>query len=692
MTTRILGDYTLLKQIGQGSLGTVFLAEHRFMKKQYALKILPEELSCDKSFIARFEEEVAKIASLEHPQIVKVHNISYAEGSYFLVMDCIVDRLGETTNLAQFMAEQSHPFLESDLVRLAYQLAKGLDYAHFRPSGQRMIHRGLKLNNILVGRGEADQVNFYITDFGLSRIVGMGAVLNRIYKALARSLEINPIVYNEAAGVEQFSPLSFKESEKLQKMHLAFLQSYSFLAPEQKISNDFVDTKGACDVYAFGVLIYYIIAKKFPEGIFDLPSYIIPHYQKNWDLLITKCLQADPSKRPEFLVKTLDEVLDQKKASITSALQKIEKHIQVVSELKEESPPENLIKFKEEFSHESSESFKFPPPNPYTNSSFFFSDPLSEKVSQVAKQAVAEPEPAPFSVSSEFKEVKQLKPLIQEGEIRRPNYDPDPGSIFNLETTVTHYQPKVETEVRNIQPILTDMVVIKGGDFLRGSRDGNRDEMPQHKIQLRSFALDIHPVTNEQFGRFLEAMGGEKDAQNNDIIRLKESRIKRTGGRLSVESGYSKHPVVGVSWYGAVAYAKWIGKRLPTEAEWEIAAKGGEEVSRYPTGPEIEKHQANFFSSDTTPVMSYPSNRVGLYDMAGNVYEWCQDWYGYNYYDLSAQEPDQPQGPLQGVYRVLKGGCWKSLREDLRCSHRHRNNPGCENRTYGFRCAADVVE
>lgn len=695
MTTRILGDYTLLKQIGQGSLGTVFLAEHRFMKRQYALKILPEELATDKTFIQRFEEEVSQIASLDHPQIVKIHNISYVEGCYFLVMDCIVDRLGETTNLAQFLAEQSHPVLEEDLLRWAYQLAQGLDYAHFRPSGQCMIHRGLKLNNVLIGRGDTDQVNLYIADFGLSRIIGMGSVLNRIYKSLAKSLEINPIVHNETSGLEQFAPTTSLESDKLHKMHLAFLQSYSFLAPEQKVGTDFVDQKGACDVYAFGVLIYYIIARKFPEGMFDMPSYIMPQYQKNWDLLVTKCLQADPTKRPDSLVKTLDEVLNEKKTPISSALHKIEQNIKESSDQsadEPEPPQQNYLQGAAQPTPSSS------PPPAFVQTDFSNAEGISEKVASVVQQTVVEPEiqraiaPSPVITSNTVKEVKKLKPVIQQGEIKRPHYDPDPGAIFNLETTVTHYQPKKETEVKNIQPILTEMMVVKGGEFTRGSRDGNRDEMPQHPIQLKSFAIDIHPITNEQFVRFLETMGGEKDAQNNDIIRLKESRIKRTGGKLSIESGYTKHPVVGISWYGAIAYAKWIGKRLPTEAEWEIAAKGGEDVSRYPTGPEIEKHQANFFSSDTTPVMSYPPNSGGLYDMPGNVYEWCQDWYGYNYYDLSAQEPDQPQGPLQGVYRVLKGGCWKSLREDLRCSHRHRNNPGCENRTYGFRCAADVAE
>jgi len=185
-------------------------------------------------------------------------------------------------------------------------------------------------------------------------------------------------------------------------------------------------------------------------------------------------------------------------------------------------------------------------------------------------------------------------------------------------------------------------------------------------------------------------MGGEKDKNNNDIIRLKDSRIKKFTGNCAIESGYSKHPVVGVTWYGALAYAKWIGKRLPSEAEWEIASRGGLECI-YPTGSNIDHTQANFFNTDTTTVMSYPPNRYGLYDVAGNVYEWCHDWYAYNYYDTSLQEPEDPKGPRQGVYRVLRGGCWKSLKEDLRCSHRHRNNPGTVNGTCGFRCTADVT-
>ncbi|MCH9632242.1 MAG: Serine/threonine-protein kinase Pkn1 [Chlamydiae bacterium] len=653
MTRRHLGDYTILKQIGQGSLGNVYLAEHRFMKRQYAIKELPEELAQDKNFISRFEEEVGRIAALNHDHIISIHNISYADGCYFLVMDCIVDELGETTNFAQYMAGQKNPLAEEDLIDWMMQIAQALDYAHSRPGGQAMIHRGLKLNNLLVGRNDLGKQGLYIADFGLSRIIGMGTVLSRIYQSLMRSLEIGK--------TSETSSNTELEVDKLQRVHNSFLQSYAFLAPEQKNLGDSLDAQNKVDTYAFGILVYYAITKKFPEGIFDMPCYLVPHYRKNWDLLISKCLQADPAKRPESLVDAMNQLLEDKKAPQTL--------VQSMTQINEKNLELDPKVEKEEEAKEKVEAVAA------------VTKPKFKDVT-LLKPAEATALLAP--------KVTVPKPVLQQGEIKRPTYDPDPGAIFKMETKVTHYQPKVDTEVKIIEPIHTEMTVIKEGSFLRGSKDGNRDEMPQHKVHLKSFAIDIHPITNEQFARFLDAMGGEKDSQNNDIIRLKESRIKRSGGKLSIESGYAKHPVVGVSWYGAIAYVKWVGKRLPTEAEWEAACKGGEDLHIYPTGNEIEKHQANFFSSDTTSVMSYPANGYGLYDMVGNVYEWCQDWYGYNYYEASMQEPHQPKGPHQGVYRVLRGGCWKSLREDLRCSHRHRNNPGCENRTYGFRCATDA--
>ncbi|CDZ81302.1 Serine/threonine-protein kinase pkn1 [Candidatus Rubidus massiliensis] len=647
MEGKELGDYCIIKQIGQGSLGNVFLAEHRFMKKQFVLKVLPDELSNDRSFIQRFEEDVTLLSSIEHPNIVKIRNVSFDQGRFFLVTDCVVDEFGETTNLGQYFLEKEKKLDEEEIFHILRQLADGLDYAHSKKFGTKGIaHRGIKLNNILMGKKNALGIrDVYLSDYGLSKIVGMNAVLTRTYKYVADAVGVD---LNFACGknrIESYTALP-NDKQKISHLHASFLQNFIFLSPEQK-KVDFLLTHGcSADIYAFGILAYYLLMGEFPEGYFPMPSENSA-WKKNWNLLIQKCLANNPLNRPEQLIPILDQISEN-----ISIPNQIGIEIMNVSQQELTTP-----------------SFQQEPEHART---------LAESLPGL--QRVVNPSDV---------QGKVLRPVLQMTHLERPRNDADPSLLFQVDSTVKQYQPE-KKEQKNIQPLLTDMVVIRGGSFERGSYDGNRDEMPRHQINLPSFAIDTHPVTNEQFVRFLEAMGGEKDSNHNDIIRMRDSRIKRSGGKLSIESGYAKHPVVGVTWYGAVAYAKWIGKRLPTEAEWEIAACGGDQHCLYPTGDDIEKTQANFFSSDTTAVMSYAPNSFGLYDMAGNVYEWCHDWYGYNYYEISVQEPENPKGPLQGVYRVLRGGCWKSLKEDLRCSRRHRNNPGTVNGTYGFRCATDV--
>jgi formylglycine-generating enzyme required for sulfatase activity len=635
MDTRTLGDYKIVKKIGQGSLGTVYLSEHRFMRRQYVLKVLPEELASDRGFIQRFEEEVRRLAALEHPHIVKIHNVSYAHGVYFLVTDVVVDEMGETTNLAQFLNSGRAPMAEKEVLAVLRQVADALDYAHGMRGGEgAIVHRGLKLNNILVGKGKQG-IHIYLSDFGLSKVVGVGNVLNRTYLALTEALKAN-----EKA----------EESGKMTVLYNSFLQNFCFLAPEQKRFGTHAEVTLKADVYAFGILAYYLLTGEFPEGLFEMPSVKCTGIRLRWDGLIQQSLHYDPAKRPEFLLDALDEVEEEQADSYSAAR------------------PE---------AHRLSES-PAPRVTPITM-------PLSKAASRVSVGG------------SETKEEK--------GSVRFRMVQPPSSTATSAAgpPDVRFANPSKSHEATNPQSIHaaesdresesdampTEMVLISAGVYYRGSTDGSRDEMPRHQVRLRPFAIDIHPITNEQFVRFLDDMQEEKDHQNHDLILLRDSRIRRSSGRLIIESGYAKHPVVGVTWYGAAAYAKWVGKRLPTEAEWEVAARGGDEAAVYPTGERIEKNQANFFSNDTTPVLSYPPNGYGLTDMAGNVYEWCHDWYGYNYYETSAQEPDHPTGPIQGVYRVLRGGCWKSLVDDLRCAHRHRNNPGTVNGTYGFRCAAD---
>lgn len=687
-SSKILGDYNIVKQIGQGPLGTVFLAEHRFMKKHFAIKVLPEELASDRSFIQRFEEEVSKLSKLDHPHLVKIHNISYANGVYFLVTDCIVDEMGETTNLAQYIMSHGRRLNETELLHILKQIADALDYLHQVKSGEHcIIHGSLKFNNILVSKKNSE-LHVYLCDVGLTPIISAGAILSRTFKSVSEALEIGQNALFPRHSEEKYPTPPIPE-EKFLPLHSSFLQTFAFLAPEQKLFNAKSIKNYKVDVYAFGILVYYLIIGKFPEGYFDLPSVLVSNLKWNWDELIKSCLRMNPENRVELLLPLIQNLthfnpeIEKKCVQEVAAVQKIDCMTTEVLESQQEHHT-HCIQGRPQIST----------PHPVAEAVI---KQYSDSRSRVTEPQMATAQIATFyghkdestCTDSPSTTKESLQPVIHHARLERPVNDLDPSAVFNIESTVTQYVPE-KKEVKDVEPILTNMAVIKGGNFLRGSSSGNRDSIPAHQIYLDSFALDLHPVTNEQFVRFLEALGGEKDSNHKDVIRLKESRIKRSAGKISIESGYAKHPVVGVTWYGAAAYAKWVGKRLPTEAEWEIASKGGNENSKYPTGDDIEKNQANFFSSDTTSVMSYSPNSYGLYDMAGNVYEWCQDWYGYNYYEMSVQEPDNPQGPLQGVYRVLRGGCWKSLKDDLLCSRRHRNNPATVNSTYGFRCAADV--
>ncbi len=678
MEKQQLGDYTLIKQIGQGTLGKVFIAEHRFIRKQFVLKVLPEELASDRGFVQRFEREVSMLATLDHPNLVKIHNVSFADGVYFLVTDCVLDPIGETTNLAQYLTVNRKNFNENEIVELLSQIASALQYAHQKQGeGGHIAHRGIKLNNILIGKGDRG-LHVHLSDFGLSRVIGEGLILTRTYHVLSQalSLDLNVSHDNYAMGI--------LDSSKLSKLHASFLQTYAFLAPEQKIFRENpIGIKA--DVYSFGILVYFLLMRSFPEGFFPLPSSYLTDFRLDWDRLIYRCLQPDPNKRPTSLLQVVDELI-----SPQSYQPKVQ------SEISHWSLSDNAPSKWQTPQPQPPAPAPVPVPVP-TTPTYERVSPYTPPPSYHTGGTMVQEKPPQVKMQSEMIEkvstlmhTNQPQPKLNPQEIQRPVYEPDPGAVFHVESTVAPYKP-AEQEIKDVEPIQTDMVVIKGGEFTRGSNEGARDERPLHRIRIQDFALDTHSVTNEQFVRFLDAMGGEKDSNNQDIIRLRESRIKKEGGKLHIESGYARHPVIGVTWYGAVAYAKWVGKRLPTEAEFEIAARGGIQKAIFSTGNEIERNQANFFSSDTTPVMSYPPNGYGLHDMAGNVYEWCSDWYEYNYYETSLQEPENPLGPVQGVYRVLRGGCWKSLKEDMRCSHRHRNNPGTVNRTYGFRCAADVT-
>ena len=254
--------------------------------------------------------------------------------------------------------------------------------------------------------------------------------------------------------------------------------------------------------------------------------------------------------------------------------------------------------------------------------------------------------------------------------------------MTNLLTTITTTVLASTLLLSPVGMAMTDdhenMALIPQGEFTMGSNE-HSDEMP-HQVVLDAYYIDKFETSNEVYGEFLKATGHTAPAYWDD---------PRLNG--------AEQPVVGVNWYDANKFCEWKGKRLPTEAEWEHAAKGPR-GTHYPWGHKLSEDKANYGQNvgKTMPVNSYPqgASDYGLYNMAGNVFEWVSDWYDPKYYASSPAM--NPQGPAigidfanQGAVKVLKGGSWLAPASSLHTSHRFWNQP--ENNSYGvglgFRCA-----
>lgn len=261
------------------------------------------------------------------------------------------------------------------------------------------------------------------------------------------------------------------------------------------------------------------------------------------------------------------------------------------------------------------------------------------------------------------------------------------------------------------------MVLIPGGWFQMGDpfNEGDSDERPVHTVVVDAFYMDLYEVTHAQYKRF--------------------------DPHYSSTHNVPTHPVEGVSWYDAVRYCNWRsrreglhpcydeatwvwdfsqnGYRLPTEVEWEYAARGGMAAKRYPWGDKISHDKANYHGTGgkdqwngTSPVGSFPPNGFGLYDMAGNVWEWCTTWYDVRYYSRkqewrqeaptagiytlgtrfssdTSSEKRHREGPTTGIYRVKRGGAWNSDPYALRCAFRTWHDP-TDGSGMGFRCVRRV--
>jgi formylglycine-generating enzyme required for sulfatase activity len=225
------------------------------------------------------------------------------------------------------------------------------------------------------------------------------------------------------------------------------------------------------------------------------------------------------------------------------------------------------------------------------------------------------------------------------------------------------------------------MAYVPEGVFAMGNDRGSVDEQPIHPVNLDAFYIDKFEVTNRFYDACVETGACQPVRKQSSATRSSYYDNRR----------YIRFPVIFVDWNMAQTYCEWRGARLPTEAEWEKAARGGSNLT-YPWGDTLDCNLANYGNclGDTSGATIYDlgKSRYGIYNMAGNVWEWVSDWYADDYYRSSPQE--DPQGPDAGNEKVLRGGSWKDDYAEMRSVNRKAENPAHFSNLIGFRCAKDT--
>ena len=337
--------------------------------------------------------------------------------------------------------------------------------------------------------------------------------------------------------------------------------------------------------------------------------------------------------------------------------------------------------------------------NAYSNlgNAYFWMGEYADAIEPLQKACAIDPNCEKFHyylgrAQFELDRLEEAKRAAEKALEINPNYQPTSELLKKI-------KKRSHKIIRRNNP---NMILIPAGEFQMGcdDRDAPTNEKPIHTVYLDDFYIDKYPVTNVQYKKFVDA---------NPLWRKDSvSRKYHNGGYLkhwngnNYPSGKANHPVVYVSWYAAIAYAQWVGKRLPTEAEWEKAARGDLVSQIYPWGNLIDPSKANYSRNvkQTTLVGDYPANNYGLYDMAGNVWEWCLDRYNEDFYVKSSCRNPFAGGTLKHVIdffrnvknpRVLRGGSWSVEPQDVRSSTRTWKSPDTPCPDLGFRCVMTVT-
>jgi serine/threonine-protein kinase len=664
-TGKQIGRYKILKSIGEGGMASVYLAEDATLHRQVALKMIrtseipPSQLP---RLQERFKREAEALARLsDDPGIVTVYDYGEYGNMPFMVMaympgGTLKDMLGE-------------PMDYKEAARLLLPVAEALSLAH----SHNIIHRDIKPSNLLINR----KGNLALADFGI-----------------AKALKVDGQTLT-GTGMGVGTP--------------------EYMAPEQWKGEASLQT----DVYALGVVYYEMVtgikpfAAETPSEVFLKqmtgtpvpPQNLVPGLPHQVELVLTRAIAREPGDR----------------------IASMEAFCQALNLLAEgQLPAKQFFQELNDASPYGDEDFTFDKMAPVVNGSL-----LSANPDRQGRQAIGTAFPASIqekssSIGATFGKIAAVYVagavvVIAIWAILTGLQGKGPlASLFNKERAqtvaaismeATAVVPAPSQSELTSAPLLNSepsamvvselatptaqvshndkMVLVPGGEFMMGTFSGDEDEKPAHTVYLDAFQVDIHEVTNHQYRQCVDA--GVCNPPENAVFLV---------------SDYSQHPVVNVSWQDAEDYCEWAGKRLPTEAEWEKAARGTDQRT-YPWGNDpLDGIHANFADknsfvnwadpdiddgySQTSPVGSFPAGAspYGALDMAGNVWEWVADWYDKNYYSQSPYE--NPQGPGKMPYKVIRGGSWETRAWICRAVNRGADAPESKWPNLGFRCVEDA--
>ena len=671
MIGKELGRYLIVEALGEGGMAAVYKGYDRRLNRDVAIKVILRGYQQSDVFSKRFEREAKAVAQLTHPNIVSVIDYGSHEGVPYLVMEYIP---GGT--LKEMMGK---PFSWMKAAKLLVPIARALDHAHH----ENIIHRDIKPANILVTKSG----DMMLSDFGI-----------------AKSLAAEGQTKLTGTGMGIGTP--------------------SYMAPEQGMGKT-VDQRA--DIYSLGVVFYEMVTGRPPyeadtpmavmlKHMMDplpRPRLFVPDLPEKVEQVIFRALAKEPDERfqsMEAFANALDELArgDEPRMSWYEA----PKDMPVIETTYKVSPPASLgqsqipakpITREQSFSKRVLRYIWIPLVlgGLCAVAATIFAVPRLLKAFLPEVKATPTEEVVAIQATDESRDIistetATLEPSSEATEI-----------IFQTEIPFETVAPEQETDVTMISPMDEAVLVfVPGGEFSMGASSldsrAETDEQPQHNVYLDDYWIDQTEVTNQSFAKFVDSTGyvteAEQDGWSWDYdgswIKTKGADWRHPLDANSSLQGRENYPVVRISWNDAAAYCRWAERRLPTEAEWEKAARGTD-GRIYPWGndspnPDLLNFDRNI--QDSVQVGSYSTgvSPYGVFDMAGNVWEWVSDWYTVDYYKSSPNS--NPQGPGGGDGRAMRGGSWFLGGDAARASNREWGYQDASLWSTGFRCAMDAVE